>query len=602
MNVSVRTKLLGGFATVLVLMAIVGALGVTKVGAVGANVDTVATSSMPLLVTIKDVDAQTMDYRGVQYAAVATADPAAREKLHEQLEERNAEVEQSFATFMKLAVDDKDRAIGAKVQERWAAYVEQTAEATRDGVADTAAVAVLARSAKSYGDLQATVDEWAKDSEMDAGNVRKEASATQSSATTLILILIAAAIAIGGAIAFLIGRGISRGVGQMLVAARGVSVGDLEQTLDVTSRDELGETAAAFEEMIAYLARMAEAAERIAGGDLTVDVQPASERDALGTAFAMMAVNLREMIGEVGTAAESLSSASDEMASSAEETGRAVGEIATAVGDVAHGAERQVRAVELVRAAADEVAATTAQSASAAAETASAARKARELAEAGQASVQEATEAMTAVNEASLEASDAIGHLGAKSEEIGGIVATITGIAEQTNLLALNAAIEAARAGEQGRGFAVVAEEVRKLAEESQSAAGSIAGLITEIQQETAKAVGVVELGAQRTGEGAATVAEARDAFARINEHVEQVSGRVEEIATAAQQLSETSTQMSSEIGGVATIAEQTSASSEQVAASTQQTSASAQQIAATAQTLAGTAQQLQAMVSRFSV
>jgi methyl-accepting chemotaxis protein len=602
MNVSVRTKLFGGFAAVLILMAIVGALGVTRVGAVGANVDTVAGSSMPLLVTIKDVDAQTMDYRGVQYASVATADPAARAKLLAQLDERRADVEQSFASFMKLAADDKDRTIGAKVQERWAAYVERTAPATGDGVADATAVTVLARAAKSYTELQATVDEWAKDSEWDAGNVRKEAAATERSATTLILILVGLAIAIGGALAFLIGRSISSRVGQMLVAARGVSVGELDQTLDVTSRDELGETAAAFEEMIAYLGRMAEAAERIAGGDLTVDVQPASERDALGNAFLTMAVNLREMIGEVGTAAESLSAASDEMASSAEETGRAVGEIATAVGDVAHGAERQVRAVELVRSAADEVAATTAQSARAAADTASAARQARELAVAGQASVRDATDAMTAVNEASLEASAAIGELGAKSEKIGGIVATITGIAEQTNLLALNAAIEAARAGEQGRGFAVVAEEVRKLAEESRSAAGSIAGLITEIQQETAKAVGVVERGAQRTGEGAATVAEARDAFARINEHVEHVSGRVEDIATAAQQLSETSTQMSAEIGGVATIAEQTSASSEQVAASTQQTSASAQQIAATAQALAGTAQQLQSMVSRFSV
>ena len=76
--------------------------------------------------------------------------------------------------------------------------------------------------------------------------------------------------------------------------------------------------------------------------------------------------------------------------------------------------------------------------------------------------------------ESSAQVSEGIQALSVKSERIGGIVGTITGIAEQTNLLALNAAIEAARAGEQGRGFAVVAEEVRKLAEESQSAAAEI--------------------------------------------------------------------------------------------------------------------------------
>src|SRR4029077_13955397 len=104
-------------------------------------------------------------------------------------------------------------------------------------------------------------------------------------------------------------------------------------------------------------------------------------------------------------------------------------------------------------------------------------------------------------------------HLGAKSEQIGGIVETITGIAGQTNLLALNAAIEAARAGEQGRGFAVVAEEVRKLAEEAQQAAASIATLIGEIQSETEHTVGVVAESGRKTEESSVTVETAREAF-----------------------------------------------------------------------------------------
>ena len=127
--------------------------------------------------------------------------------------------------------------------------------------------------------------------------------------------------------------------------------------------------------------------------------------------------------------------------------------------------------------------------------TAAAADEARRVARDGVEAAAHATEAMRAVADSSREVGRAIESLAQRSETIGGIVATITGLAEQTNLLALNAAIEAARAGDQGKGFAVVAEEVRKLAEESQSAAGQIAALIDEIQSETSKVVGVVAEG-----------------------------------------------------------------------------------------------------------
>ncbi len=74
--------------------------------------------------------------------------------------------------------------------------------------------------------------------------------------------------------------------------------------------------------------------------------------------------------------------------------------------------------------------------------------------------------------------------LTAGSSEIGNIISTITEIADQTNLLSLNATIEAARAGDAGKGFAVVAEEIRKLADQSSTAANNIANLIQQIQSE----------------------------------------------------------------------------------------------------------------------
>ena len=96
--------------------------------------------------------------------------------------------------------------------------------------------------------------------------------------------------------------------------------------------------------------------------------------------------------------------------------------------------------------------------------------------------------------------------LGENSKEIGSIVEAISEIAGQTNLLALNAAIEAARAGEQGRGFAVVADEVRKLAEASQSAVEKIGAIIETIQITTEKAVQAMELGHNRVEHGRGNV------------------------------------------------------------------------------------------------
>jgi methyl-accepting chemotaxis protein len=605
MRFSVRQKLLAGFGAVLVLMLLVGVLAISALSGVANRSDQAYTRSTVPLGTLGKATTQISRNRATVLRHMLSRTPEAKDQQEATLAEGRAaldrllrEAEPTFVTAEGKALLGEARKVLKEFRgvidsqilplsrrDSAAAFeLNKKIGAPRGDAAEAAVTALATHKIRNAAALNGAV-----------------ADAYSSSKTqTIILLLLGCAIAIG--IALFLARGIVGAVQQVLRAAQGIAEGDVEQSVDVKSKDEFGSMATAFVGMVAYLKNIAGAAERVADGDLTTQVEPKSERDVLGRAFVKMTENLRHLVGRVGDTAHSLSSSSEQMASTSEQTGRAVGEIASAVGEVALGAQRQVESIEQARRLTDEVVEATGASSAEATETAKAADEARRVAGEGEAAIVEATGAMTAVRAASSDATEAIRKLGETSAQIGSIVDTITSISEQTNLLALNAAIEAARAGEQGRGFAVVAEEVRKLAEESSTAASSISALIRDIQNETARAVDVVEEGGRRTDSGAATVEQARAAFEAIGTSVEDMTARIGRIAAAAEQVSSSSQAIAERMADVASVAEESSASTEQVSASTQETSASTQEVAASAQELSATAQELQALVATFRV
>ncbi|MDO7895641.1 methyl-accepting chemotaxis protein [Pseudomonas sp. K18] len=288
-------------------------------------------------------------------------------------------------------------------------------------------------------------------------------------------------------------------LGDLVRQAEALGAGDLSVRLNVSSHDEIGQLARAFNQMSQALSTMVE--------------------------------HIRKAAEEVNSRAQALSG----LSSGAYE-----------------GMEQQSGEITSMAGAVEEFSATSLNIADNMGNTERLAQENAQQTRIGRTSMDEASSSLEQIAGALNSTATVINTLGQRSQEIGGIVGVITSIAEQTNLLALNAAIEAARAGEQGRGFAVVADEVRSLASRTRQATDEISGMINSIQQETGNAISTMEQGNLLMQEGLSRNANVASALARIDEQSRSAGQQFAAITTATQEQSSTATLLSSNLQSIA--------------------------------------------------
>ena len=342
----------------------------------------------------------------------------------------------------------------------------------------------------------------------------------------------------------------------------------------------------------------------ISRGDLTqvLNINSENELGKMGNNLNTMTNNLKDLVKSVSGSLDQVVATAEELSASSDQTQQSSEQICEAIQQVALGSEQQVSITNDTTKIAEEIFTGMEQITNNVQTVTNTSLEAFKRAEKGNDVVSSAINHMNNISDKVATSSQVVSVLGDKSKEIGNILSLITSIAEQTNLLALNAAIEAARAGEQGRGFAVVADEVRKLAEQSGSAAGNISLLINEIQREIVNAVSAMDNGTTAVNDGINMVNQAGKAFGEILKDINYISTQMQDVSAVTEEINAGTHNMLEAIQNVSNISDESAGNAQNVVAASEEQTALMKEVANAAETLTQMAVDLQGTMSKFKL
>lgn len=342
--------------------------------------------------------------------------------------------------------------------------------------------------------------------------------------------------------------------------------------------------------------------QRFSQGDLSVSLDsPGRDEIAeMGHTLQEMSGVLNRVIGSVNDAGRNIAETAHEFSAMAQETNASVEEFRANIDEMGINLDSLASAGQEVNASVEEVAAGAQATAERGTDIARKVDEAMLAGESGMSAVRRVVQSIGVVAASSSETTSAVVELGNRARQIQGFVTQIGGIADQTNLLALNAAIEAARAGEAGRGFAVVAEEVRKLAEDSNVAAKSIAELASTITGELDAIVNAAQSNASDSGIARELSAETEAAIGKMIDYLKSIASSTQDLAAVSEQQAASSEEIAETIQNMASKINSTAGAGENIRNGVSEVAAAAERVAQGAESLASLSGELQEELSFF--
>ncbi|WP_055106025.1 methyl-accepting chemotaxis protein [Paenibacillus ihumii] len=378
------------------------------------------------------------------------------------------------------------------------------------------------------------------------------------------LIVLGVALIVSGIVLFLIIRSVTRPIEQLNRSAKRVGEGYLNEKVHIQRRDEVGQLAENYIEMVASIRGMV-----IDVSEVSSQLAASSEELTAGTEQNAKTVeHVVNLVQESSEGAEQQAEVSMESAKTMEEMSQGIYKIAEASGAIV---ESSSKTVEDVRYGSEKV---------------------------DQVGLQ-----MEEIRRSTGQSAELMHKMNELSARIAGMSTAISDIAVQTNLLALNAAIEAARAGEEGRGFSVVAGEVRKLAEQSRMTAEQIGEEIVQMTSLTEQVYAVMnEEVAANVERGITVTAEAQNAFQQIQDSTRHITEQIHDVSAITQQMSASAEEIANSVKHISQTSQQSLDSFQSVTAATQEQLASMEEISSAADGLARMAADMQSKIEHFKV